>query len=110
LKLCIGYNVIGNVHWFQYNSCYTDLRICYEFDYTSINVHYQCTVSRTTPLLGIKHILCPDLNISPLRGLCPTHPSKIMTDGSDDLSTNTNYKRDCCFVHFDGFFSLNLSN
>jgi hypothetical protein len=45
-------------------------------------------VSRTTPLLGIKHILCPDLNISPLRGLCPTHPSKITTDGSDDLSTN----------------------
>jgi hypothetical protein len=53
-------------------------------------------VSRTTPLLGIKHILCPDLNISPLRGLCPTHPSKITTDGSDDLSTNINYKRSEC--------------
>lgn len=43
-------------------------------------------VSITTLLLGIKHILCPELNITLLRDLCPAHLSKIMTEGSGDIS------------------------
>jgi hypothetical protein len=70
---------------------------------TETTEHYllQCnryTISRTTLLLGIKHILCPELNITLLRDLCPTHLSKIMTEGSDDLSVNINHKHfECVF-------------
>jgi len=71
----------------------------------SLPLHYllhcnRYTVSRTTLLLGIEHILCPELNITLLRDLCPTHLSKIMTEGSDDLSVNINLKPfECVFQY-----------
>jgi len=72
-------------------------------NHTETTEHYllhcnRYTVSRTTLLLGIKHILCPELNITLLRDICPTHLRKIMTEGSDDVSVNINLKRfECIF-------------
>jgi len=89
---------ILNEHIFKYNRTHSKFWDQCNKNHTETNKHCllhcnQCTVSRTTLLLGIKHILCPDLNISPLQGLCPIHRGKIMTDGSDDLTININYKR-----------------
>ena len=61
----------------------------------------QSTVSRTTMLLSINRILCPELNITLSRDISPTYLSKIMTEGSDDLSVNFNHTLfECVFsVH-----------
>ena len=56
-------------------------------------------------LLGIKHILCLELNITLLQDLCPTHLSKIMSKGSDDISANINHKLGNAL-----FSTLNLEN
>ena len=56
-------------------------------------LHYnRYTVSRTTLLLGIKHISCLELNIILFQDICSTHLSQIMSKGSDDLSLNINHK------------------
>jgi len=43
-------------------------------------------------LLVKNHIICLELNITLLQDLCPTHLSKIMSKGSDDISANINHK------------------
>ena len=43
-----------------------------------------------TLLLNVKHIICPDINITLLRDLCPTYLTKILIEGSNDLSTVMN--------------------
>ncbi|CAC5380462.1 unnamed protein product [Mytilus coruscus] len=45
---------------------------------------------RITLLLGIKNLICPDINIAMLRDLCSNYLSKILIEGSDDLSDDTN--------------------
>ncbi|VDI50077.1 Hypothetical predicted protein [Mytilus galloprovincialis] len=55
---------------------------------------------RITLLLGIKNLLCPDINIAMLRDLCPNYLSKILIEGSDDLSDDTNLELFECVFRF----------
>ena len=56
-------------------------------------------MSMIVGLLGLKNILCPDLNITLLRDLCPTYLCKILIEGSEDLSVNTNLNLfECVFT------------
>ncbi|CAG2205733.1 unnamed protein product [Mytilus edulis] len=55
---------------------------------------------RITLLLGIKNLLCPDINIAMLRDLCPNYLSKILIEGSDDLSDDTNLEMFECVFRF----------
>ena len=92
-----------NEHLFKYNLCLSKFCEQCSGNHTETTELYllhcnRYTVSRSTLLLGIKHILCPALNITLLRDLCPTHLSKIMTEGGDDLSVNINHKLfECVF-------------
>ena len=94
-----------NEHLFKYNLSLSKFCEQCNRNHTETTEHYlphcnRYTVSRTTLLLGIKHILCPELNITLLRDLCPTHLSNITTEGSDDLSVNINHKRfECVFQY-----------
>ena len=94
-----------NEHLFKYNLSLNKFCEQCNGNHTETTEHYllHCNryiVSRTTLLLDIKHILCPELNITLLRDLCPTHLSKIMTEGSDDLSVNINLKLfECVFQY-----------
>ena len=86
-----------NEHLFKYNLCLSKCCEQCSGNHTETTELYlphcnRYSVSRSTLLLGIKHILCPVLNITLLRDLCPTHLSTIMTEGSDDLFININHK------------------
>ena len=76
-KLRLGLSSL-NEHLFKYNLSLSKFcEHCYG-NHTETTEHYllHCnrnTVSRTTLLLGIKHILCSELNIILQRDLCPTH-------------------------------------
>ena len=78
-----------NEHLLKYNLSLSKFcEHCYG-NHTETTEHYllHCnrnTVSRTTLLLGIKHILCSELNIILQRDLCPTH----LTICLSILSTN----------------------
>jgi hypothetical protein len=102
IRLRLGLSSL-NEHLFKYNLSLNKFCDKFNGNHTETTEHYllQCnryTISRTTLLLGINHILCPELNITLLRDLCPTHLSKIMIEGSDDLSVNINHKLfECVF-------------
>jgi hypothetical protein len=95
-----------NEHLFKYNLCLRTFCEQCSGNHTETTKLYllhcnRYTAPRSTLLLGIRHILCPELNITLLRDLCPTHLSKIMTEGSDDLSVNNNHKLfECVFQYF----------
>ena len=103
-KLRLGLSSL-NEHLFKYNLSLKKFCEHGNGNHTKTTEHYllhcnRCTVSRTTLLLGIKRILCPCLNITLLRDLCPIHLSKIMTEGSDDLPVNFNLKLfECVFQY-----------
>jgi len=84
-----------NKHLFSYNLCLR--KFCDDCYGNKIEdtAHYLLKCSRyTTPrftlLLNVKHIICPDINITLLRDLCPTCLTKILIEGSNDLSTVMN--------------------
>jgi hypothetical protein len=85
-----------NKHLFSYNLCLS--KFCDHCDSNKIEdtEHYllKCsgyTTPRITLLLNVKHIICPDINITLLRDLCPTYQTKILIEGSNnDLSTVMN--------------------
>ena len=81
-----------NKRLFSYNLCLN--KFCDHCDGSKIEdtEHYLLKCSRyTTPritlLLNVKHIICPDINITLLRDLCSTYLTKILIEGSNDLST-----------------------
>jgi hypothetical protein len=84
-----------NKHLFSYNLCLS--KFCHHCDGNKIEdtEHYLLKCSRyTTPrmtlLLNVKHIICPDINITLLQDLSPTYLTKILIEGSNDLTTVMN--------------------
>ena len=76
-RLRLGLCVL-NKHLYNYNLCLS--KCCDHCDGNKIEdaEHYLLKCSRyTTPritlLLNVKHIICPDINITLLRDLCPTY-------------------------------------
>jgi hypothetical protein len=103
-RLLLGLSSL-NEHLFKYNLCLNKFCGQCNGNHTENTELYllhcnRYTAPRSTLLLGITHILCPELIITLLQDLCPTHLSKIMTEGSDDLSVNINHKLfECVFQY-----------
>lgn len=93
-----------NQHLFKYNLSLNKFCNQCAGNHIETTEHYllRCdryTNSRISLLLGLKNILCPDLNITLLRDLCPTYLCKILIEGSEDLSVNTNLNLfECVFT------------
>ncbi len=94
-----------NSHLFKYNLSHNKYCNFCPGNRVENSEHYllkcdQYTNARTFLLLEVKRIICPDINISLLRDLCPTYLTQILLEGSDDLTVNINSRLFECVYRY----------